>query len=117
MIQIGECKMPVDLYEGPEESGSTSGVKEKTGFGELSEEAQRKKSRRTAYLKLLMNQLDLSHEQADDLIERKGLDFVIEKFGTPRKPDDMEEDVKSLKDELLGMKSKRASMMKELNEY
>ena len=94
-------------------------IVESTGLGSLSATAQKSKARKTAYTKLLMRQLGLDQEEAADLIDRKGLDYFVEKFGSPRKTEDMDEDLSMLKKSLLGMRKSKTSqsgMMKQIED-
>lgn len=103
---MSEMEMEGLRDEGPE-------TVEKTGLGTLSASAQRNKARKQSYIKMAMKQLGLDQDEAERLIEEKGLDFFILHFGSPRKTEDMEEDMNVLKSSLLG-KKKKESMISQI---
>lgn len=85
------------------------------------EDDRTNRARREMFVRMLTNHTRLNREEAAEYVEAN-LPDLIRKFGSPRDPEDMEEDMDKLKDSLLGKgfsatEKKKKSMEDELNEY
>jgi hypothetical protein len=108
-----------------EDDDTETDLAESSSLGDLDNAGQRSKARKQAYTKLLMKQLSLNQDDAEELIDHKGVDYFIEKFGTPTTTDDMEDELDEIKKSLSGVKGYRGKtsldrdkgLAKELNEY
>lgn len=104
-ISIPKTKYGEKSVESPGMYGLADGEDDRTN-----------RARRETFVKLLTNQTRLTREEAAEYVDHH-LPELMKKFGGPRDPEDMEEDMDDLRESLLGAKKRKKETEDALNEY